>query len=237
MSELLTLTVGGWFSRGWATFKRSPKPIIGGTVIIAIYGLIINVINITIKDFGIWITLPINLVIGLVLTVGWLFLCLRIVRGENVNSFNVFDGFSHFGRVWVTYILFTLIIVGGLILLVIPGIIWALKYSQSLYAVMDKKLSAREAIRFSGKITKGYKGKLFIAVLIAILLSLLAWPFSFGLQRLGSNYGLILLAVGIVPYLLTILIISPWISATFAAAYDSLASKYESISTDKNQQA
>ena len=230
MSETFPLTVGSWFSRGWSTYKSKPKQMIGGAVIF-------SVINLALALAG---SIPggslVNTIVSPAITAGWLFLCLRLVRGDDVKISNMFDAFSRFGAVWVTFFLYGLIVVGGVILLVIPGIIWALKYGQSLYAVMDKELSAREAIRFSGRITAGHKGKLFGAYFMSFLLGIPAILFSLGLQGsqfLDNNMRIIFVAVGLVPCLVTVLVITPWVSATFAAAYDSLASRGEIVEIEK----
>ncbi len=54
-------------------------------------------------------------------------------------------------------ILYGLIVLGGILLLIIPGIYWAIKYQFTLNLVVDKKLSPVEALKESGKITQGHK--------------------------------------------------------------------------------
>ena len=221
MSEVSELTLGSWLSCGWSTFKKNPKAIIGGAVILSVFYFILTLISFT--PGGSLIMFLGQFSVGPVLIVGWYFLCFRLVRGDDVKMLDIFSAFSRFGASWATFILLSLIILGGCILLIVPGIIWSLKYGLSLFAVMDKQLSARESIGFSGKITKGHKGKLFGLWAMVTLLGFLAWPFSFGLQRQSG----ILVRVGIIPYLIHILVITPWLGATFAAAYKSLAYKKE----------
>ncbi len=67
------------------------------------------------------------------------------------NSENVF--WTYFGA----SILYGLIVLGGILLLIIPGIYWAIKYQFTLNLVVDKKLSPVEALRESGRITQGHK--------------------------------------------------------------------------------
>ena len=235
MGEVLPLTLRGWLSRGWRTFKRNPKPIIGGAVIFTAYGFVLRLVGSVLGNP--LVLLPLQFVISPVLMVGWCFLSLRLVRGDDAKSSDIFAAFSRFGRAWLTCFLLFLIVLGGFFLLIIPGIIWSLKYGLSVYAVMDRNLSARQSIRFSGKITKGHKGKLFGAGVIGFLLGLLTMPFSFGLQRLGENLGIILVAVGIVPYLVHLLVIIPWMGATGAAAYDSLAYGEEAVTAKETSSA
>ena len=137
----------------------------------------------------------------------------------------------------MTFFIWILITIGGTFLLVIPGVIWGVKYGLCGFAVMDKALSAREAIRFSGKITQGYKGKLFSCWLISVVSGQLALPLVLGLQLLFSGQELAppfaelvdeksshtLVVWGLLLYLANVLVLSPWIGATFASAYNSLA--------------
>ena len=115
----------------------------------------------------------------------------------------------------------------------IPGLIWMLKYSFSLFTVLDRALSAREAIRLSGKITYGYKSKLLVVAFVAGLIpSLLILPFStgLGLLREGNDNGLPLLAIGILPYLIGRMLVLPWAFASWASAYDSLVNRWQQSS-------
>jgi len=219
-SEAIEVAIGSWFSRGWSTYKKNPKELIGASLIISLTSII-----------SVLMPPPISLLFTLVLmppiAIGWYSLSLKLVRGESGNISDIFAGFSIFGRACFTLFLLCLILTAGLFLLVIPGIIWAIKYFPSFFAVMDRSLSAREAIAFSGKITRGHKIKLFTAVLIMTPLFLLAMPFSFGLQVLGTESGDFLLTVGFVPYLVVLLVVSPWMIASYASAYDSLVASWE----------
>jgi len=220
MLEAPSLKLGSWFSHGWTTFKEKPKQIIGGAVILSAFYWVLRLVGLV--PGGFLLSLLGLLVVGPVLAVGWWFLCLKLLRGDSAKSLDIFGAFSRFGPAWVTFFLLSLIVFGGIILLIVPGIIWGLKYQLSLFAVMDEKLSAREAIRLSGKITKGHMGKLFGMYVVAFLLDFLQWPLLIGLQLLETDAGCIIAAVGIVPYLVYILVIIPWLGATLAAAYDSL---------------
>ena len=84
---------------------------------------------------GLW--LP-YFVIGPPLVVGVFFLYLKAVRDEKPNFSVVFAGFSNFGKAWLTVFLYYLIVIGGTFLLVIPGIIWGMRYCLSLFAVLDR---------------------------------------------------------------------------------------------------
>ena len=58
-------------------------------------------------------------------------------------------------------ILYLLIVAGGFLLLIFPGIIWSIKFSYCYYFVIDKGLGPVEALRASSRTTMGVKWHLF----------------------------------------------------------------------------
>lgn len=74
----------------------------------------------------------------------------------------LFQTHDCFWRVLVTALLYVLIVLGGILLFIIPGIIWAVKFSYAFYFVVDKGLDPIDALRASGKTTQGVRLKLFV---------------------------------------------------------------------------
>lgn len=66
-----------------------------------------------------------------------------------------------------------MIVAGGFLLLVVPGVIWGLKYGYAGFLVVDRKLDPIEAIRESGRLTQGEKGQLFKLGLLLFCVNLL----------------------------------------------------------------
>ncbi len=58
-------------------------------------------------------------------------------------------------------LLYGLIVFGGVLLLIIPGIIWGIQFSLVTYLVIEEKLGPIEALKRSSVLTKGHKGDLF----------------------------------------------------------------------------
>jgi len=80
--------------------------------------------------------------------------------------------------------LFGIIITFGFILLIIPGIIWAIQFQFYPYLIIDKSLNFKQALKQSKGLTVGYKKKLFLLGITILLLNLL------GLLAFG--YGVII---------------------------------------------
>lgn len=73
----------------------------------------------------------------------------------------------------LTSIMSAVIVLMGLILFIIPGIIFALRVQFSKYLVIDKGLGPVEAIQKSWKMTKGVSFNLFLFAILLMLINLL----------------------------------------------------------------
>ena len=72
-------------------------------------------------------------------------------------------------------ILYGLIVLAGMILLVIPGIIWAVKLQYFSYFIIDKKLAPIEALKESSRITTGIKWDVFAFCSVLIVINLIGF--------------------------------------------------------------
>lgn len=72
-------------------------------------------------------------------------------------------------------LLFGAIVLAGLILLIVPGIIWAIKFQYFVYFIVDKELTPIEALKASSRITKGVKWNLFLLGLELVAINILGF--------------------------------------------------------------
>lgn len=81
-------------------------------------------------------------------------------------------------KYWGAAALYILIIIGGLLLFVIPGFYFAVKYSFFSYAFVDKELGIMDSLKYSARLTKDVKFKLlgfYMVCGILMLVGLLAF--------------------------------------------------------------
>jgi len=113
-------------------------------------------------------------IINIVLGIGLVKIALSFCDGQQPRFGTLFDAsWNCFWRYLGTAILYGLIIFGGFLLLIVPGIIWAVKYGLCLYFVVDKGLGPVDAIKASGRTTMGVKWDLFAFGLLCALINLL----------------------------------------------------------------
>ena len=77
------MTVSQWYRRGWEVFASHLGVLIGGFLIYALLLGTIELIDRALRVEG-FIIMVVRFLIAPAMTVGWLLLCLRVVRGERV---------------------------------------------------------------------------------------------------------------------------------------------------------
>ncbi len=105
-----------------------------------------------------------------VVGVGFSLFVMNSVRRTEPAIGNLLDGFGMFPRVLFLILLQIVFIFLWSLLLVIPGIIAAYRYSFAVYIMIDHpEMSAMDCLRESKRLTNGYKGQLFLLDLSFIL--------------------------------------------------------------------
>jgi hypothetical protein len=100
-------------------------------------------------------------VAGIILAIGFIKIGLSFCDQVTPKVGTLFDGFDCFWRYLGVHILYVLIVFCGMLLLIIPGIIWAVKFQYGYYFVIDRHLGPIEALKASSRTTQGVKMKLF----------------------------------------------------------------------------
>jgi uncharacterized membrane protein len=129
---------------------------------------------------------------GIAGPISWILTMLMMMGNIRITLKFVDGGKGVFSDLWADFgvvldylgasVLYMLIVAGGLILLIVPGIIWAIKFGYYGYFIIDRKSSAIDALKQSSALTNGAKGGLF-------------W---FGLAMIGINIlGALCLGIGV----------------------------------------
>ncbi len=116
----------------------------------------------------------ISLIITGPLLVGVNIFFLNIYRDHQAGVENLFEGFQNFMNAFAAYLLMLVFIILWALLLIVPGIIAAISYSQTLFLLADDPtLGPMDAIDKSKAIMEGYKMKYFRLTLRIFGLTLL----------------------------------------------------------------
>ena len=163
---------------------------IGGNLIVPVLGMFAVV-------YGILVEGPVAF--------GVSFAYLKAARGDKLVITDMFKAFRNYLNAVLASLLVGIIIVMGLILLIVPGIIFACKLAFTPYLVVDRKMEVVEAIKTSWRMTDGHAWEVFGIGLLAIPIGIA---------------GLLLFGVGII---LSIM----WVSLAFASLYHAVSTYLE----------
>jgi uncharacterized membrane protein len=132
----------------------------------------------------------------------WAFL--KAVRGERVEIRDMFVAFQrNYWNAVIANIVVAVIIGLGIVMLIVPGIIFACRLAFVPYLVIDRQMDVMEALRVSWDMTRGYGWQIFFMGFLAIFIVI---------------GGLLLVFVGVFISII-------WISAAFAAIYHAVELK------------
>ena len=187
----------------WAQLKGNWKPVVLFTLV---YNLVVGVAQL-IGSTSDYVSILISLFVLIPLAYGFNIAFLGFKRtGEAVKIEQLFDGFKDYGRVVLTGLLSTIYILLWTLLLIIPGIIKSLSYSQTNYILKDyPELKNNAAIELSMAMMKGHKFDYF-----CLTLSFIGWIFL-GILTLGIGF----------------LWISPYMTTASAHFYEHVKEEYE----------
>lgn len=111
--------------------------------------------------------------ISIILGIGLIKIALAFCDQRKPTIATLFDFTGCFWRYAATMILYGLIILGGFLLFIVPGVIWAVKFNLCLYFVIDKGLGPIQALKASSRTTMGAKWELFGFGILCGLINLL----------------------------------------------------------------
>lgn len=183
-------TVKESLSFGWKTFKKNWKFLITTFAIVIVVGMIPNWLhdwsrkNLPAASFLFSI---IGWIVQMVTSIGLIVISLKFVDNKKPVFSDIYKHYSLLLNYFLGSLLYGLVTIGGFLLLIVPGIIWGIKYQYTTYLIIDRKMGPVEAFKKSGQITYSVKLKLFwlglafigitiLGVLALGIGAIVAWP-------------------------------------------------------------
>ena len=174
------------FSRTWAIFKEQWGMCLAVVVIVFVINFGVNMvvslvcqgigaaageeaILIAASLFGNVVTTVFSIWIG----IGQSLYFLKVARGQTAEISDIFAGGPWFFSILVASILVGLIVMVGFVLCIVPGVIFALMFSQFYYLILDRNVGVMDSLNISKEIMTGNKLTLFLIWLVGIALFVL----------------------------------------------------------------
>ncbi|MHB1420509.1 MAG: hypothetical protein ACYCX4_13155 [Bacillota bacterium] len=177
-----SFSIGKALRFGWESIEKNFWLFLGLSVIIYALAYPLNMVVESDSWWLILISILLYFVLTTIVGIGMLRISLRLVDGQHVSFRDFSCSLPVFFRYIITSLLSAIIILLGMVLLIIPGIYFGIKYSFSLYFVIDRGLRPVAALKESSRITRGVKWRIFALGLligaIIIGITLLNIPLS-----------------------------------------------------------
>lgn len=198
-----TFDLGALINRGWELFKANAANFVLFSVIFMVALGSLEAFNVNDGLSGL-----IQLLITAPLTAGFYIVADKVARNEKTEFGDFFKGFDHMVQLIIGNLVYTVLVVFGMILLVFPGIYLAIAYMIWMPFVLFEDLKFWDALETSRKIvTKNWWN--FLLLTFAFL-------------------GIILL--GIIALGVGVFVAVPVIYCTSYAVYESIVGKHRSFS-------
>jgi hypothetical protein len=160
---------------GWNTMKSALLFFIGVLIVYEAIDIAPTIVSRLLqKDAPILsflITLA-GIFITCVLDLGLIKISLKFVDKSKGTFGNLFGCFHLLSKYILASVLYILLVLAGIILLIVPGIIWGIKYGLYAYVIVDEEVGPLAALKKSGAITLGVKWDLFLFGLLLGLMNL-----------------------------------------------------------------
>jgi len=175
-------SIGEVFKQAWDLTKKNFGFLIGVFVFITIINLVfsalLGLLQKNLSEGFIYgalylVVYVLSIVVSSVLALGTVKITLALADQKAASFNDLFSTLNLFWKYLGASILYGLIITGGLLLLVVPGLRWAVKYEFFVYPIVEKNAGVVESLKISGAITRGSKWPLFFLLILVMLLNLL----------------------------------------------------------------
>ena len=136
-------------------------------------------------------------VVNMIMTLGITRIGLKLYAGEKFDVSELFKSYRLFLKYFFASILYCLAVFAGLILLIVPGIILAIRMGLYTYLIVDKGMGPVDSLKESIRLTKGNVFNLFlfwfvmlgvlllgilallVGIIVAVLVTMLAYIFVY----------------------------------------------------------
>jgi hypothetical protein len=163
------------FSAGWRLFKSHAGVFIVSMLLLFLSWVVLEIAVVSLHRLGsaIWSVLHLAwLFLFAGMLVGLHVMALKSVDGENLHVGDLFGSLDR-GRTYLLALgIYCLVVSGGLVLLIVPGIYLAIRYCLFAQVITDTSASALAALRKAAALAHGNWAPLGALFLIAFLLNI-----------------------------------------------------------------
>jgi len=166
-------SIGEAVGYGWKGFWANIGPLALVFVIVLVINLLFNLVGAAVDSgIGRLVIAILNYVVSLLIGLAWIRAGLAVTAGRRPEMSELFQVDERFGTYLVATILYTIMMVIGFVLLIIPGIIVVLVFGLYGWTIADRGLGVVESLSRSAEITRGHRLELFGLGVVLILINI-----------------------------------------------------------------
>ncbi len=170
-----TFSIGEALSFAWKKIGSNLGVFIPSSLVILLLGVLSNFNQVLISQDELLISISINLfftVVSLFLSLGFLRISLDAYDNKELKFATLFSQAKVLPVVLGAFIIYTISVIGGFILLIIPGIYVAYRlYFYDIF-IVDKKMGVIDSLSASWKVMKGNVLKIFLLLVIVTIINI-----------------------------------------------------------------
>jgi uncharacterized membrane protein len=186
-SSIQSFSINGAFSQAWHVFtkKWAFVYLIGIVTLLASFlpAIFLGGLMERTESGGITIIFQVvNFLWSSAVAMGNMYVLIRIIREQPTELADMLKPLKYLGQyAWATF-LYSLLMIVGMLLFIIPGLYWGYKYMYVPYLIVDKGMRTSDAFKMSALMTKGVKLKLFVFGIVTALVNIAGFlAIGFGL--------------------------------------------------------
>jgi len=161
---------------GWNTMMSNPGFFVVLLIVVGLIYVLPEIIRKSMEGNNPALTVPLGLVsavLQIIIGMGLIRISLRFCDNQKGEFADLFSCLPLFFKYLFGSILYGLIVLAGIILLIIPGIVWAIKFMFFSYLIIDQGAGPIDSLKRSAAITAGAKWDLFLFGLLLLAVNLL----------------------------------------------------------------
>ncbi len=170
-----SFSIGDSIKYGWTTTKKNFKFFAVLLLIIAAVNFVPSFLNSAFEDSPgiVFLVSLISWGLQILVSLGIIRIALKIYDKKAVKHDDLFKSTNLIIPYFLGSLIYGAIVFAGFLLLIIPGIIWSIKFGYYTYFMVDKNMGPIDALKASSAMTKNIKWKLLGFGIIAAVINIL----------------------------------------------------------------